>query len=296
MTSQKLSEFFDSQPDLVDRSMKIDMFGMQVGCAPWPFPDELKIEYSNVFYRAIYDIIVKSGIPRSSISYTTPEEAIEFNKRASGRTGWFAISYNNPGENFSITVDDKVFQIRSSNLRLESLVKLADMIFSKVTEAWCSEPLAKPVLLQDRAFNVDYTFKTNLRLEKHKVQETKVKNYDLLTEMLSLDRKASTNGVKSASEALLSVGFDNVVRMDFKQHATKEIDGQNYNTGIILDGPFNENNSTLDITNFLRTEEEFGFNLNAGLRWDTALISFYRDIVIKRFLANLLCSTEYTYQ
>jgi hypothetical protein len=290
-----LKAYFDSQPEVVNKDLELHTFCLSVRCAPWPFPDELKIQYSNIFYQAIFGIIAEAGIPKSSLSFTSPEKALELNKREGDRTtGWFAIGYKEPGKRFGITVDDEVFQIRCDGILLKDLVALADSVFSRITEAWRSDGLAKPVLLDSRAHTVDYTFEFLIRLGNDKVQQKPVRNYELLTQALSLNRPPQTTGAKSVLDALPSVGCESYVRMDFAQHAIKTIDGKPFNIGFMIEGPFNENNSTLRLLTFLRMEEEFGFDLATGLKWETAFASFLRDIVLKRFFANLLCSTSYS--
>jgi hypothetical protein len=295
MATPNLKTFFEAQPVVVSRELEIETYALSLACAPWPFPDELKIDYSNVFYRAIFDAIASAGIPIRHLSFTGPEEALQINKRQGGRsTGWFGISYKEPGKGFGITIDDQVFQIRCDNILLKDLVYLVDSVFSRITAILRSDGLAKPILLDTRAHSVDHNFEIRLRLGNHKVQQRPVKNFEILTEALSLNRTAPSAGTKAVSDALTSVGAERFMRMDFKQHVLKTIDGVPFITGFIIEAPFNENNSVLDITTFVRSEEESKFNLDAGLNWDTAFTSFFRDIFLKRFLDNLLCSTGYT--
>jgi hypothetical protein len=241
-------------------------------------------------------MIGHAGIPKSRLEFTSPEEALNINQRGEGKTGWFVVAYNEPGKGFALTVDDNVFQIRAGDILLGNLVYLADKLFSPITEAWCSDALALPVKLAERAHTVEYSFNTIFRLGNHKVQRRPVPNYEVLTEALSLNRGATGHGTRSVGDSFPSLAVERYVRLDFTQHALKSIDGGLFNTGIILAAPFNEGNSILDISAFLKMEEEFGFDLSAGLDWGTALVSFYRDIFMKRFLDNFLCSTETTYK
>jgi hypothetical protein len=297
METNELVRYFDAQPAIVDRNLEISMFSLRVECAPWPFPDDFKIQYSNIVYQAIFDIISKAGIAKSGLSFTSPKKALEVNKlQGEGTTGWFGISYRQPGKEFGITVDDSILQIRCSDILLEDLVELADQVFSKITEAWCSETLAQPAKLEERAHTVDYSFDINIRLGNDKVQQKLVPNYELITEALSLKRSPKGKGTVAIAEALPVLGIEKYIRMDFTQHALKELDNHKFNTGFVIEAPFNENNSILSLRNFLRMEDDFEFNLSAALNWQTALISFYRELVLKRFLENLLCSTEFTYK
>ncbi len=293
MTTNNLDHYFDKQPGIVDKDMKISLFNFQIKCAPWPFVDDFKIQYSNIFYQGIFEAISAAGIPKNSLTFTPPEVAVGINQqKGEGTTGWFGIGYNEPGKSFGITIDDKTFQIQSANIRLQDLVFLAQKVFSRITSALSSEALAAPYQLNERAHTIGYYFHTNHRLGNDKVQNTKVKNYDVLSEALFLDRKPGGKGTKSVENAFPSLGVEKYIRLDMTQHALKTIDGNNYNTALTIEGPMNEGNSRLELNAGLRMEEEFGFDLQSGLNWNTAFISFYREIILKRFFENLLCSTE----
>ncbi|SDH27333.1 hypothetical protein [Roseospirillum parvum] len=289
-----LSTYFENQPKIVDQNLKIEVFGLQVRCAPWPFPDEFKIEYAKLFYTRIYEIMLDAGLPRSSLSFTDPQSAAHINKlRGDASLGWFGMSSKVPGKEFGITVSDEVLQIRCDGLRLESLVSLSERIFSRITAAWCSEDLAKPTFLLNRAHTIDFYFDFNLRVGNHKIQKRKMKNYELLSEAFSLDKKIQSEGKLDVSHAIPIIGVDQYIRMDFRQHALKEIDGFPFNTIISIEAPYNEQNSIISVNSSLRMEDEFGFDLSSGLNWETAFVSFFRDIILKRFLENFFCSTEF---
>lgn len=290
-----MDDYFVKQPEVVSRDLKLERFAFSLRFAPWPFPDAFKVEFSNVLYRSIFQIIAEAKIPKASLTFTSPEKALEINRtRGEGTTGWFGIGYQEPGKSFGITVNQDVFQIRCDGIRLNDLVNLAKNIFSHITAQLVSPMLAEPAMLQERVHTVDYTFVTQLRLGADKVQQKPVLNYELLSKALSLDRKPSGNGQKSIADALLAIGPERFVRMDFTQHALKILDGHMFNTGFALECPYNENNSIVQLLTFVRAEEEFGLDLVAALNWETALQSFFRDIVLKRFLDNLFCSTHYS--
>lgn len=289
------NEYFKKQPAIVAGDLELRSFAISVRSAPWPFPDDLKVQYSNIFYQTIFSIIAEAGIPKSSLSFTSPEKALEINKSEGDRTtGWFGMTYKEPGKEFGLTVDDEIFQIRCDGILLKDLVNLASSIFSRITDALISENLAKPVLLLDRVHTVDYAFNTVFRLGTDKIQQRQVKNYELLSEALSLGRVPNGDAQRAVADALPTIGTEQFIRMDYTQHAIKTIDGQKFNVGLLVQCPFNEANSLLDVTTFLRGEEEFGFDLQASLKWETALVSFFREIILKRFLDNLLCSTTFT--
>lgn len=290
-----LASYFDGQPDTVARNMEINTFAFQISFAPWPFPDGFKITYSNVFYQAIFAIMDQAGLRRSSLSFTSPEEAIKYNERG-GNTGWFAIAHKEPGKEFALTIDNEMFQIRSSELRLETVIWLADKVYSRITEALNSEELSGPAKLKERAHTVQYMIESSLRLGKHKVQGDQVKNWQIMSEALGLNQSPKGKGKLAVSDAFQSIGVEEYVRLDVTHHALKTIDNSVFNTCVVLEAPFNERNTRLDIKTFLRMEEDFGFDLDKGLNWDTALVSFFREIVLKRFYENLLCTTEYTYR
>jgi hypothetical protein len=291
----QLASFFDGQPDIVARDMEIETFAFQIRFASWPFPDEFKISYSNVFYQAIFEIMAEAGLRRSSLDFTSPEAAIKYNQRG-GNTGWFAIAHKEPGKEFALTIDDTTFQIRSSDLRLETIVWLADKVYSRITDALRSAALAGPARLVERAHTIQYILETSLRLGDNKIQGDQVKNWQILCEALGLNQSPKGKGKKATADAFQSVGVEEYIRLDVTQHALKKIDGCFFNTGIIVEAPFNERNTILNIRSFLGMEEDFEFELDKGLNWDTALVSFFREIILKRFYENLLCTTKYTYK
>lgn len=290
-------KYFVNQPSIVNPHFELGSFGLQVRCAPWPFPDKFKIEYSNMLYRSIFEIISAAGLPRSGLTYTSPEKALKLNEsQGEGSTGWFGVTHAIPGKEFGITVSGDILQIRCDNIVLGNLVILAEKVFSKITDAWRSGDLGGVALLEQRAHTIDFTFKYIIRLGQDKVQNEIKKNYEILSEALSLDRAEAKSGGLSIKEAFPSIGVDECVRMDFSQNALKKIDGSLFTTGFKIEAPFNENNSVLSISNFLRMEDDFDFDLEAGLNWETAYASFFRDIVLKRFLENFLCSTNYSFK
>lgn len=290
------SEYFKSQPSIVSPDLELRNFAMSAECAPWPFSDQFKVDYSELFYQVIFGIMNGAGMPKASLSYTSPKKALEINKlQGEGTTGWVGISYKEPGREFGLTLDDTIFQIRCQGIRLEGLVELAGNIFSLITEAWASKELAEPLRLRERLHTMDFTFTQTFRLGKDKVQQKQVVNFDLLAQALSLNRKPKGKGEKSASDAYLALGAERFIRMDFKQHAIKTVDGHKLNVGTKVEAPFNEGNTILDITSFARSEEDFGFSADNLPSWETVMVSFYRELFLKRFLDNLLCSTSFTY-
>lgn len=295
MSNKKLNTFFKDQPDCVNENLKLSQFGLQIQCAPWLFSDKFKIEYSNILFQKILETIVASGLPKNSINITTPAQALEINRQQGDRTtGWFAIGYSEPGKQFAITIDDQVFQIRCTNIFLRELIFLSKKVFSPITIAFSSDDLAKPLKLFERVHTINYQFKSLLRLGNDKIQKTPVKNYQILSEALSLNRNSTTKGKKDVRNAFPSIGAEKYVMLDVTQSVLKEIDGHTFNIRTLLQGPLNEANSLLDVHAELAMDQEFDFDIDAGLSWETACSSFYRDIILKRFLANLLCSTEFS--
>jgi hypothetical protein len=280
-----LENYFDRQPDIVDPEAIVALFTMQVNCAPWPFPDPLKIEYAETLYRVIFEIISLSKLPVGQLEYTrnTGDES----------EPWVVISYNLPGRSFQVSFSDRRFAIACKSIRLHNLVFLARNVFGRLTEIVFSERFGAAVRLHDRTSSIGYGFSDRFRLREHKVQGQLVKNFELLAGALSLNKPPRGGAQRNVEDSFLAIGMEDFIRLDFMELAMKTIRGKRFIAGFKVEAPFNEEQSLLDMTTNLKSDQETEFALEDALNWEIPLIDFYRDIVLTRFLSNLLCSTEY---
>lgn len=293
-----LVTYFEGQPPVVDKNTKIQTFTVMVTFAPWPFPEDFKVRFAEVFYQQIFQVMLAAQLPIGRLVFQTPESlmatsALLKQMGNDARTGWFTVAYREPGREFGVTLSETVFQIRCDNIRLEDLVFLADRVFSKITQILTSEQLAQFTMLEKRAASVAYTFVNSYKLGDDKVQKKPTPNYKIMSSALALDRKIPTSDERNPQHALQTIGIERYIRVDFAQHALKTLRGHIYNIILSLEAPFNEKNSVLNLTSVIKMEEDFGFDLKAGLNIEVALVDFYRDIIIRRFLDNLLCTVDY---
>jgi hypothetical protein len=291
---KNFSDYFEGQPAIVNPRAKFG-FAFALRTAPWPFEDGFKLQFSNVFHKTIFETLITNSVPPGSVTFTPPEKALRISSSGIGQTGWFALGSNSPGRSFGITIDDEVFQIRSEGINLSNLVQLAGDVFQPVVATLLRSELAEPLLLNDRCFSVLHSFTSTIRLGADKVQQQPTLNCRLMTEALSMDAPPNANGMKSVRSAIPSIGGEDYIRIDYNQHTLKTINGRRAKIITKVEAPYNEQNSILSLTNVYELEKDFDFALQYAADWETPFAHFLRDIIMKRFLDNLLCNTEFSY-
>jgi hypothetical protein len=89
------------------------------------------------------------------------------------------------------------------------------------------------------------------------------------------------------------LGTEEYTRLEFVQHASKTLRGHVYNTKLDVKALPEEDQSTLRVTATLSMEDTLGVDLSTSPEVEIAFVDFYRDMVLKRFLTNLLCTTDF---
>jgi hypothetical protein len=303
MTFASLDNYFTNQPAIVDKRLKLDTFAISVKVAPWPFPEQFKAQFAELFYKNMFQAIVEAKLPVGRLRFVQPQDAFAIGElyrrigtqQPNAVVPWFSIAYQEPGRDFVVSVSDEMFQIRSDGNLLGDIVYLSERIFTRITKLLLSDQLAQATLIHERTSSVSFNFENRLRLGTDKIQDKVVPNYKIMTAALSLDRPTMNSDEKRIEDALRSVGVESYVRIDYMQHALKSLRENTYKTVISLEAPANESNGIIFVNTGLVMEEDYGLNLDAGLSLEVALLDFYRDIVLKRFLDNLLCTTNYSY-
>lgn len=282
--TQALDSYFEKQPDIVDPNAIVSLFSLQISYAPWPFDEELRIEFAEGLYRVLFEIITSSKLPVGHLEYLRPKE---------GHDPWVLIKYNWPGRSFTVRFDDTKCLVACSAIQLKNLVFLAKTVFSKLTQHLYAEPLGPAARLADRTDSISYAFTDRLRIGDHKVQGRPVKNFEIVGGALSLNKAAKGGAQLNVEDALLAVGVEDYIRVDFTQLAIKTLRNRRFVTGLSMEAPFNEEQTLLDITSNIKMDEEMELSFDDALDWEIPLIDFYRDVVLRRFYSNLLCSVEY---
>lgn len=301
MPSRYHETYFTNQPIIVDRSKLgiVNSFSIAASFAPFPFDDNQRHGTITVLYDSLFSLFAKVGLRKNSISFTSNIKQDEYsiisrpNLEERQQKAWFIINYTEPGRSFRISLSDTRFTISAESLALNDLVNLCDTVFHDTLAILITSPVAEQLSTHERATSIDYIFYSKYRIGDDLIQQKASKNHQVVAKALALDRQPAP-GVRTEVNALPSLGIEEVIRVDFNQHALKQIGESLYNTKIRLEAPFNEGNSIIYVTATLAMEEEFGFSLVKGIDTKIALVDFYRDIVLKRFIDNLLCSVNYS--
>ena len=301
MTTQaNWDDYFAVKPP-IDDTLIVE-HGLAIWLAPWPLPDELKTEYAKVLYRRIFAIMKKAGLPTGNLKFTDPEMAVAINKAraargSDGHVGWFSVSYTQPGSEFSMSVDNDVIQIRFGSKPLKQQVEIVRFVAENITDALLDEDLERPLQIKARAHRVEYRFDHQLELGTHKNDGTDVLNFQVMADALGLQQQPNDQTEnKKITNAIPSLGIEKFIRVDYKHHALITLRGDKYNMFLGMKAPWNVTQRRLDISAHLRMEEEFGLDIPKALDWTVSWFDFYRDIVVQRFLSNLLTYANATYK
>ncbi|MBI2433135.1 MAG: hypothetical protein HYV26_09715 [Candidatus Hydrogenedentes bacterium] len=294
------TSFFDISPTL-DENLRVRTT-FSIWMTRWPIPNDVKTEYSNLLFRQIFDYMRKQQLPTGSLNFTDPEIAVAINshQRATGRggrVGWFVVNYNLPGREFTINIDDEVIQITIHVKNLRNLVETIHLLVEGLTGLFLQEDLDKLLLAQKRSHNVEFLFYHELELGQHKIENRQVHNFEILRDALALTQRPVTiDQAKSVQNAIPSLGIEQFIRIDYKHHGIVELAGHKYNSFVALEAPWNVYQRRLDLSASIRMEEEFGLQFPLAVDWRIATIDFYRDVILRRFLVNLLAYTTCTYK
>lgn len=291
-----LDSYFDTDPAIED-GLRPEL-AMIVRLAPWPFADELKVEYSVAIYRRIFELVRKSGFPIGGLKFTPSELAVPINahRRATGQeeVGWSIVSYDNPGSEFSLQLRDGVIQFKLFRKPLKDMVRCVKEFAVGITDVLLEENLERLIQLKSRATSVTYHFGHSFVLKKHKIAKREVKNDEVMRAALSISAISDIkNDDYAPSNAIPSLGIENFLRMDYKHHAIMEFRGLKYNGFVGLEAPWNTTQKRLDVTARLNMEEEFGLRFPEAFNWEVPVVDFYRDTILQRFLPNLMANTDF---
>ena len=285
--------FFHDQPKCVTiyTESRVREFLVILKLSPFPFDDAHRSQALAIFYEEVFRIFQEAGLRRGTISLTNNIGGME--KRSDSAAIWFKVAYTEPGRTFSMSLSDTAFKIESEDNMLKTIVDLVTNVFQPVLERLGGSPFADILSIRARAVSIDYVFKTEFRLGEDKVQRKVSKNHEILAKALTLVKPPDSRNVLSESNAFSALGAEDYVRVDFKQHALKEIRGETFAIKVSVEAPFNERNSILFVTAGIAMEEDFGFDFAKAINAEVILIDFYRDIILKRFFDNLFCQVQF---
>lgn len=277
---------------------KLAKFSARIGFAPYPFDDDEREVATKLLFGEFFRVFEAAGLRRNSIELVSRINRLrhyvisvpEPDERQ--KKSWFHMRYTEPGRAFTISLSDTEFEIAAENLKLHNVVQLAAEVFHQLMASMTGAPLADALKVHERAMSVDYVFRCEYRIETDKVQLQIKKNHQIIHKALELERKVSAG--RAETNAFPSLGMESFIRVDFNQHGLKQFRGQPYNIKVRAEAPFNEGNSIIYVSAVLAMEEEFGFELLKAVNTEIPLIDFYREIILKRFIDNLLCTVDYS--
>lgn len=286
-----LTEFFNTDPE-VDANARPEI-ALDIRLAPWPFPDEVKAQYSIALYRRIFQLVRKSGLPVGDLSFTPPELAVALNAhhRATGQggqVGWFNVTYKHPGREFGLNIKEDNIQLRLMRKPLTDAVECVKTFAAGITEALLEDDLEGPIQLKSRCSKVCFHFAHQLDVLRHKTANRDLCNYEIMQDAFSLTcRPDGKTDDFHPKQAIPSLGIKEFIRIDYQHHALMEFRGQKYDAFVGLEAPWNVTQKRLDVTAQLCMDESFGLRFPEALDWEIAFIDFYRNTVLQRFMANL---------
>lgn len=267
--------------------------GFRYGCARNLFGAFFELGKRGVIRRGNLEVSVDSDLIAKVENASSGVESSSSDGELSGRP-WITMTYKEPGKEFHCLASDDSIAIVSPKLRLDSVVWLASDVFGPVLDSMGQGQLSTALRLHDRATSVHYSFDSRYILGEDKIDVGRPKrNYELIEEAIGLSSIRGSEPSPAVKAAFSELGTEDYVRLDFNYHAIKTLSGSKYNSKIKLEAPFNEENTLLFVGSELSCEEEFGFQLHRALDVRTAMVDFYRDVILSRFLANLFCKIDY---
>ena len=280
------------------QSSKVSNFRILISFAPYPFTDIERYDSAKVLYECIFEVFMDHDLRRRSTEYWTDinlntiNQATNYNSTEDRQKNpWLRIRYTEPGKTFQIKVTDTTFELSCSELSFANLVSLSAGVYQKILSTLSAAPVADYFRVHERVNSLDYLFNLEFRIEEDIVQLDKQKNHQILQRALNLGDRISSN--RAENNAFPSLGLEDIIRLDFNQHGLKSFKGKKYNVKFKTEAPFNEQNSIVFLMAGLAMEEDFGFEFDSAINIEVAFVDFFRDIVIRRVVDNLLCQVKY---
>ncbi len=291
--------YFDKQPEVVTRasSERLSRFSIDLDLVPFPLDDSHRGDCIKALFDGLFAFVLRAGLKRNAITFKSKVSDLAQSTDSSlpqrQKQSWCDLEYEEPGKQFAILLSDTEFSIVSAKCRLSNAVYLACRVFQPLLELLLQPPLVDLLWIRDRVVSVDYAFNSQYLLLKHKINNSEPKNYEIVTRALSMTDAPSSVAKVAEHFAFPSLGVERHIRLDYNQHAIKTLRGKTFNTKIKVEAPYNEENSLLWIRTSLSAEEDFEFDIDTVIDTEVAMVDFYRDTILKRFLANLFCSIDY---
>ncbi|MCA2668841.1 MAG: hypothetical protein IOD05_02505 [Rhodobacter sp.] len=296
----KASErYFDPTSPILKaiESSRLSRFRIVVAFAPYPFNELERSDVVKVLYENLYEVFLSSGLRRSSTEYWSDINVDQLG--AAQKTGsearqkdhWLKIKYTEPGRSFQVSLSDTQLEISCIDPIFANLVSLSATVFQRILLALTESPVSNILRVRERVHSLDYLFNLEFRIEEDIVQRHKQKNHQILQQSLNLVGKPTQD--RSESNAFPSLGLEEFIRLDLNQHGLKSFRNKKYNVKFHTEAPFNERNSILFVTAGLAMEEDFDFDLDVAINIEVAFVDFFRDVVLRRVLDNLLCKVKY---
>lgn len=302
--------FADSNPAVVNAlNQKLSQFLIRLTLAHKPSDDEerrivMKKVFDGLRYQLLRLKLVRSSIRYSHDLESDPSKRYQIRERDKP---WFRMSYVEPGKQFDIELSDIFFAIKVEKLPLRTIVTLAAEVFQPLLVTISTdEDMTNALEIVTRLCSIEFQFHSVFRLGssvngRFQAGGENVKNHEVL---LPLFGRPTGSGDKnprpSEQEAFpsLSIAPSDILRLDMKQIGMKRLGDSTYVIRVVAEAPLNEHNSILWVTSAISADEEnspdgTGFHLDRSLDPEVPFMLFYKDIILKRFMPNLLCSADY---
>lgn len=202
------------------------------------------------------------------------------------------VACQSPVYDFIIGVTPTQIQVAKGNCSLQNLVLtlpiIAQIVDLLIPIHETPGSLVDAMQVRDEIYRVEYRFDHQLSVQNKITDEgTELSNIDLMKKMIVLDLPSGESPEYRAPLAALNA--DLIRRGDMTLAFEKELAGRTRTMWINFEGPWNVTQRDFDFEVFYRMGEgNSTFELGDVHDFDTPFIEFYRDLMLKRLLSDLV--------
>lgn len=297
-------QFFADAHSMVATALdqKLSSFQIQLSLVATPQDDDKRRRTMWDLHEGLFGKFMRLGLRRTHFqhSHDLADDPSKKHQSRDSRKTWFTILYNEPGADFLVTISDALITISVKRLTLRTVVMLASKVFQPLLQAFASDQdIIEPLKTVERLNKIEFSFFSKFRIGRSKDDDRQefVKNHEILLQALGQSKKPDPDATSKRSESIafhsLGLSADDCLRIDYSHLAIKKIRKSNYVIKIICEAPLNENSSILEVQSVIGADEDLDFHLDLSMDAEVPFLEFYKDIILKRFYYNLLCSVNY---
>ncbi len=306
--ADKFDQRFSSDPEVAaDLGQTLATFAIRLALVPQPMDDGRRREIMDVVHQRLFNKLNSLSLNRTHIghSHTLHPSDISKHGKRSDKKPWLSLHYTEAGRGFAIHVADSFIGLVANGLSIKTTVELSANVLQELLYFICRDPEVSAALdIHGRAHRISCTFGFKFRLghfTPSRQQPRVAKNYEVILAALRLEPRATRPTPADYAEAeafpSLNLRTSDFVRVDYRQHAYKLIDGSAYEIVTVVEAPFDEHNSILHVKHLINSDDAFfgektGFDLDRSLKLEIPFIYFLKDTVLKQFHRNLLCKVD----